>query len=142
MSLNYPQHYTLKTNRKTILKISHVCILCQKSAVHVHHLDWTKTNHETNNLVPVCTGCHGKIHRARNRQLIEIICLILLQLYRKEDKQSQTGTNSFGLSQGKLRRLKKEQKLDSYIRLLSKVEHPSKENIHDAYSMALFGWIN
>jgi hypothetical protein len=40
-----------------------VCIECgETEGIQVHHVDGDRSNNELDNLVPVCTSCHAKIH--------------------------------------------------------------------------------
>ena len=60
----YPNHGLMKKNR--IIKMSEVnwkCEMCGKKAVHVHHKDKSKTNHEISNFIAVCVKCHFKLHK-------------------------------------------------------------------------------
>ena len=39
------------------------CIICgSDELLKVHHVDGDRTNNELDNLIPTCSGCHGKIH--------------------------------------------------------------------------------
>ena len=41
------------------------CVICSsEDEVQVHHVDGDRSNDNIENLVPVCSGCHSKIHSA------------------------------------------------------------------------------
>lgn len=60
---SYPDHYRFKINRiKALKKSKGKCEVCGKTAIHVHHIDESNDNHETKNLMPVCSRCHKALH--------------------------------------------------------------------------------
>jgi hypothetical protein len=62
----YKNHSLFKRNGKYVMdKNNHVCSSCGGAAKVVHHLDGTKTNHEIENLVPLCHSCHAKMHKKK-----------------------------------------------------------------------------
>lgn len=39
------------------------CIICKSiRSVHIHHIDGNRENNETENLTPLCCGCHMYLH--------------------------------------------------------------------------------
>jgi transcriptional regulator with XRE-family HTH domain len=63
----YENHYAMKKNRLQVLKESNfICVYCGGKAIEVHHKDGSKSNHEPDNLIPVCHKCHMKIHSTKN----------------------------------------------------------------------------
>lgn len=61
----YPRHNVFKKNRLIKLKqIGYKCEECssKKKYLIAHHADFTKTNHDVNNLKILCCKCHYKIH--------------------------------------------------------------------------------
>jgi len=54
--------------RKTIMeRDGFVCRICGADPcevrMHVHHVDWDRTNNKPRNLVTLCSDCHGAIHQ-------------------------------------------------------------------------------
>lgn len=39
------------------------CYFCLKKAKHTHHINEDKKDNRKENLLPLCRGCHGKLHR-------------------------------------------------------------------------------
>jgi len=63
----YPNHYKMKIARIEKFKLSKgLCEICKKKADVIHHIDGTKTNHELNNLIILCSACHGVVHTSCN----------------------------------------------------------------------------
>ncbi len=70
----YPKEF-----RKITIEIrdrdGHQCRLCGRTeeeqgyALHVHHIDYDKTNNEPMNLLSVCQWCHGGMHGLPKRRL-------------------------------------------------------------------------
>jgi hypothetical protein len=62
----YPDHTLLKKNRKQRLEeLNYTCQICHGPATETHHLDGTKTNHDPNNLLVLCTKCHFKTFHSK-----------------------------------------------------------------------------
>jgi hypothetical protein len=60
----YPNHYTMKKVREEVLReanyqCQHKGPSCKTIATMVHHKDGSKTEHTKENLLAVCTMCHG-----------------------------------------------------------------------------------
>jgi len=51
--------------RNRILKRdSAACRICNKDyTLHVHHIDWDRSNNKDSNLVTLCEPCHRAVHR-------------------------------------------------------------------------------
>lgn len=61
---DYPDHYTLKKNRKKVLEqANYICEKCGGKADRVHHRDFDKANHAEGNLMPSCQKCNMSFHR-------------------------------------------------------------------------------
>jgi len=70
----YPNHYTMKLNRLEKLKSQHCrCEVCKQPANSIHHLDETRDNHSLNNLIVVCTKCHGILHKKDKSHSKEVL---------------------------------------------------------------------
>ncbi len=54
----YGRHGRLKKYRQ----LFDLCEKCQKLAVALHHRDRNNANDSLKNLMPVCKGCHNKLH--------------------------------------------------------------------------------
>ena len=64
----YDNHYQMKKNRLKVLdNLGNFCQNCGGDANVVHHIDGTKDNHDTSNLMPLCYSCHMALHKV-NRQ--------------------------------------------------------------------------
>ena len=61
----YPNHTLMKKNRLVILIHNPNCEICGKKATQIHHKDFSKTNHQLNNLQALCRKCHYWIHSDR-----------------------------------------------------------------------------
>ena len=67
----YENHYEMKQNRLKVLeKADYTCAICGGKAEIVHHVDGSKNNHDPENLMPLCTKCHGKVHKKNNKNVI------------------------------------------------------------------------
>lgn len=52
------------------------CNVCNEvPANHLHHIDFNNENDSVDNLIPVCTKCHGFIHRAHRREVASHVCI-------------------------------------------------------------------
>jgi len=59
----------MKKNRLKVLEESNfTCKYCGGKATEVHHKDGSKSNHEPENLVPVCHKCHMKLHWPKDKK--------------------------------------------------------------------------
>jgi len=59
----YPNHYTLKKNRLIVLdEANKKCAKCGGKATIAHHKDLSKSNHNLDNLEPLCNKCHCLLH--------------------------------------------------------------------------------
>ena len=60
----YQDPAILKKKRLDVLKRSGgKCEVCGEAANLVHHIDGGKSDHSLGNLVALCNGCHGAIHK-------------------------------------------------------------------------------
>ena len=42
---------------------NYMCVKCgSKKRICIHHIDWDENNNALNNLVLLCSSCHGKLH--------------------------------------------------------------------------------
>ena len=63
----YPNHSEMKRQRlKVLQRTKGKCEICGESARSIHHIDEDKSNHTLDNLLAVCTKCHGTIHSGDN----------------------------------------------------------------------------
>jgi len=59
----YPNHAEFKRMRIKVLQRSKgKCEICGDIATIVHHIDGDKSNHNLDNLIPVCRKCHMALH--------------------------------------------------------------------------------
>ncbi len=66
-SFQYPNHPEMKRQRiKAFTRTKGRCEICGETARHIHHIDEDKSNHILDNLLVVCTNCHGAIHSGEN----------------------------------------------------------------------------
>ncbi len=64
----YPNHYLMKKNRIKKLKlVKGRCEICNSRADRIHHIDENKRNHNIENLLAVCSKCHGVLHRGKEK---------------------------------------------------------------------------
>lgn len=60
--------FTLSIKGSIRERDNYSCVVCKmpesehKIKLHVHHIDYNKTNNKSKNLITVCRFCHGKIH--------------------------------------------------------------------------------
>ncbi len=60
---SYSSGWTHSLKKKIKLRDKNQCKLCNKrERLHVHHIDFTKSNHHPNNLITLCISCHRRIH--------------------------------------------------------------------------------
>lgn len=60
----YPSIF-YKIRKKIIKEANGKCLICEKHATSVHHVDYDKTNNSTYNLVLLCNSCHAKTNTNR-----------------------------------------------------------------------------
>jgi hypothetical protein len=66
----YPNHYTLKKNRKEVLEeANYQCQICGNHTNTTHHKDFSKDNHAKENLLPACNPCHTNLHKMRRLKI-------------------------------------------------------------------------
>jgi hypothetical protein len=52
-----------KYRDKALAEYGEVCDICDCTEnIVVHHIDGDRENHKIENLIPLCRGCHSKIH--------------------------------------------------------------------------------
>lgn len=62
----YPDHYLMKKSRLEMFKRYPLCQVCSTNkSKEIHHIDKSKDNHSIDNLLAVCTKCHGGLHKGR-----------------------------------------------------------------------------
>jgi len=60
----YKDYHIFVKNRISALQDAECrCIICNKDADCVHHADMDKANHEPENLLVLCNGCHRIMHK-------------------------------------------------------------------------------
>lgn len=53
------------------------CILCDRLRYQLHHISYVRLGEETlNDLVPLCSGCHHKIHDFHKRRRTELHSIV------------------------------------------------------------------
>lgn len=61
--LTYPNSALFKKNRLIrFTEVAYRCQLCEGEAKLIHHIDGSKSNHELENLLPLCPKCHVNLH--------------------------------------------------------------------------------
>jgi len=69
---DYPNHAEFKRARIEVLKKSKgKCEICGEPAKIVHHVDGEKSNHDINNLIALCWGCHEPLHCNNNGKSVK-----------------------------------------------------------------------
>lgn len=64
----YKDHYTLKKQRKKKLQlVNYKCELCGGKAYQTHHKNKNRSDHRIENLLALCSKCHGLKHRGEKR---------------------------------------------------------------------------
>jgi len=60
-----------------LVSCKHLCCICERPLVKIHHIDGDPSNNDPDNIIPLCGGCHdlvvAKVDSARRyteRQLI------------------------------------------------------------------------
>lgn len=62
----YPPEFNECLRREIRKRDNHTCAICGKpNSVEVHHIDYDKQNSARENLIVLCSPCHGKINRDR-----------------------------------------------------------------------------
>jgi len=46
--------------------IKEICYFCLNKATLIHHINQNRKDNQKENLIPLCKGCHTKIHRVLN----------------------------------------------------------------------------
>jgi len=58
--------------QKAIEEYGEECQVCGRTSnVEVHHRDGDRTNNRLENLIPMCRGCHTRVHRGRLEKFSE-----------------------------------------------------------------------
>ena len=61
--LEYGRGWTKDLQTSIRKRDGNACCLCKsKQLLRVHHIDFSKRNHNSSNLVTLCMSCHSKIH--------------------------------------------------------------------------------
>lgn len=61
--MSYEKIHIFNKNKKIAMQnYNHKCAYCGNAATVVHHKDGSKSNHELDNLIPLCPSCHVKKH--------------------------------------------------------------------------------
>jgi len=104
MKTGYVNHNRMKDIRLVILeKCNYKCKMCGGLASIIHHLDGSKINHSEENLMPLCSKCHGETHRSTNVNGIKKIntdkmkLLITLKGMNRKTFSEAIGTNTTAL---------------------------------------------
>ena len=64
----YNYEFTVALKSQIRERDGNECVLCGASVgdsshgLHVHHIDFSKSNHKSDNLITLCTGCHKDVH--------------------------------------------------------------------------------
>jgi hypothetical protein len=56
-----------KEGSRVILDDKTRCYFCRKKCKIVHHIDFNRNNNRFKNLLPLCLGCHRKLHFLINK---------------------------------------------------------------------------
>ena len=68
--------FTKELKRKIKKRDKYVCRVCGTKGVCIHHIDYDKHNNNPNNLILLCSQCHGKTGHNRKqwkKKLSEIL---------------------------------------------------------------------
>jgi 5-methylcytosine-specific restriction endonuclease McrA len=80
----YPKNWA-EVKKEIITRDNESCVMCGENVCYtdswftsrpisdfrVHHIDLNKNNNDFNNLIFVCTRCHGKLHYNANRCILK-----------------------------------------------------------------------
>jgi hypothetical protein len=44
-----------------LISCKHLCCICHSPFVTIHHIDGDHSNNDPDNLIPLCTTCHGNV---------------------------------------------------------------------------------
>jgi len=70
-SLPYGPEFNGTLKKRIRARDDNSCALCGESAKEVHHINYDKANSQMNNLITLCSSCHGKtIHNRTSYQAI------------------------------------------------------------------------
>jgi quercetin dioxygenase-like cupin family protein len=63
----YPREWNEKLKKTIKERDNHECQLCsaKENSLHIHHIDYDKTNLEKENLITLCQKCHNATHCGR-----------------------------------------------------------------------------
>lgn len=59
------------------------CVACDsEDNILVHHKDGNRTNHDLDNLVPLCSSCHAEVHMENREEFPELVAALDPDYYR------------------------------------------------------------
>lgn len=61
----YPIYWTVSLKKNIRERDNYTCQICFKNGWCVHHIDYNKENCKPNNLITLCSYCHGKTNYKR-----------------------------------------------------------------------------
>lgn len=50
-----------KDSDELLVLCKHLCCICEKPLVQIHHIDGNPSNNDPNNLIPLCGTCHNLV---------------------------------------------------------------------------------
>lgn len=67
--VGYPKEFSATLRNRIRKRDNYTCQECHATqdtvgTLHVHHIDYTKTNNDPMNLIALCNTCHGKTNWA------------------------------------------------------------------------------
>jgi hypothetical protein len=70
--VGYPKQFSASLRNKIRTRENFCCKVCGRSqelvgTLHVHHIDYTKSNNDPSNLVALCVKCHGGTNWAKEK---------------------------------------------------------------------------
>ncbi len=75
---------TIKYTKKIKKILENRCKICQNSSQMLHHIDNNPHNNDLKNIIPVCSQCHGKLHRGRKYDRIKRYITYICQTCKKK----------------------------------------------------------
>ncbi len=75
----YPYEFDYKLKSKIKDRDNNSCRSCfSEQYLHVHHIDYVKSNIDEDNLITLCNRCHGKIPHHKKPYMGQILGIIFL----------------------------------------------------------------
>ena len=79
---------TMNLKNKLLVEAQHTCAICNKSGVHIHHIDGDKKNNDESNLIVLCLVHHDEVEKSKEgKGLSSKITEEQLHLYKNKQKE-------------------------------------------------------